>query len=414
MFVIQISDEENYEGWVTVSLSYLHFPLITTVILNTPTILNHSKEKQACTFTMNPWTFPELVAGFVSNTPLPLIPTNAQFIRLSLRDEYRSHTLTATNVVDVSQAQYRYGKVPRTVYRAVSQGGVLVKLDEKTASKISTISRSTIQRLLAAPADARDPKISHKLVCVYRRPHEDNVPSQRDYTDILSPFVAALLLDADNFASIDEKRSLIALFAGIPEVSVTRGWLYEEYMHRCLSQVYALPLVSRQLVPMKAGGQTYKVAKGQLPHTPCPVIKRSVRRYNAAPGLTTPSSPALETYNIPVIKNNPCFDSYVETETEAFVLQITVSDVHDVDSKTGKGLSLLKKLLPENKPWHYVLVVPREKLETVRLTSVSTAWAECIKSFQVMSEDELWKNEISPSSSMEISKASAENESMSD
>lgn len=46
------------------------------------------------------------------------------------------------------------------------------------------------------------------------------------------------------------------------------------------------------------------------------------------------------------------------TQTAVFILKITVSDEHEIDSGTGEGLSLLTRLLPNHIPWHYVLVVP--------------------------------------------------------
>lgn len=155
MFVIQISDEENYGDWVTVSLSYLHFPLITTVILNTPTILNHSKEKQACTFTMNPWTFPKLVAESVfPMMPISLVPTNAQRARLSLQDEYHGQTLTATDISRVFCAYQRHGPVPHLVYWALREDHIWGDLDAK---QVSTVSLSTLEALLATSGDVSDP-----------------------------------------------------------------------------------------------------------------------------------------------------------------------------------------------------------------------------------------------------------------
>lgn len=318
----------------------------------------------------------------VSNAAIFLVSTNAQYARLSLRDECHGRTLTATDVSRVFRAYQQHGPVPHMVYWALSKDNIWGDLDTR---KVSTVSLSTLEALLLTSDNVSD-HTSSKLLCLHRRPDKDNVPSQLSYADVLSPFVADLLLDAPHFAPPARKHKLIALFANVPEVTGAPGWLYVRYMHRCLSQVYRRSLLSHQLIPSKQGRSSYIAPYGRAADTPYLVVERSQKIYYNQPSSTGEASPSPEIYWIPAMLNNRCFGVFVITQTAVFVFKIAVSDEHEVDSETGEGLSLLTRLLPDHIPWHYVLVIPRSGWGNATLTSVSEAWARHVESFQVMWE----------------------------
>lgn len=44
-------------------------------------------------------------------------------------------------------------------------------------------------------------------------------------------------------------------------------------------------------------------------------------------------------------------------------------------------------MLPQNIPWHYVMVMPRADVESVRLTLVHQKWIRAVASFQLIALD---------------------------
>jgi len=88
-------------------------------------------------------------------------------------------------------------------------------------------------------------------------------------------------------------------------------------------------------------------------------------------------------YCVPAQPNNPGFDSFVVTPDSVHIFQMTVSGTHAVDTKGQKGLQLLKKMVPLDRPWHYFIVVPQTTGTSVTLTSVHQDWV-ARASFYVM------------------------------
>jgi len=102
-------------------------------------------------------------------------------------------------------------------------------------------------------------------------------------------------------------------------------------------------------------------------------MKRPWRTYQSVSDFDTRPTGVTE-YCVPARPNNPGCDSFVVTPNAVHIFQMAVSRTHTVDTKGQKGLQLLKKMAPLDRPWHYFIVVPQTTGTLVTLTSVHQDW----------------------------------------
>lgn len=227
--------------------------------------------------------------------------------------------------------------------------------------------------------------IADKVICLYRDP----LNSGSYYEDLLSPFIADGLLQKSEFGSLDTKRQLFELFTGVPESAVAGDRLFKWYMHDRLSVASGnLPLISSQLHctsgTLKLASYEVLTTSKSLPF-PYQPTERRVKRFN--PFNKSRIHPlSHNVYWISSVSDTLCFDSFSEA---VFIFKITITNTPEINSGTRKEFSLLRKLLPSHLvvPWHYVLVVPRDRNNRAKLTFVSQTWTNTITSFQVLSEE---------------------------
>jgi len=308
---------------------------------------------------MNPWNMDELIAG---------LPLQAVF---QLRSDPIDFSL-------LDKVYYKYGPVPRNVYRAYLRGGAMLNVDEATMDAIYQTSRSfdLLESIVSSTSRfSRYSETSDKVICLWRR------DTFRAYVVVLSPFVWDVLLKAKALASVDKKRQVCELFSGIPEMG---GYAFQRYGHGCLSRDDSPSFATYRLTPVSIAPSTFRYDRTTgLTATPYPRGNCKIRPYESPDDFR--HYPPLDTeFCIPTASNNPCFDSFVVTQTGVYIFQLTVSHKHRVDSPTQKGLPLLKKIMPWNRPWYYFLVVPETDPGLVTLTSVDEKWVKSVQSFQLI------------------------------
>jgi len=247
--------------------------------------------------------------------------------------------------------------------------------NKNTLKAIAKVTPAELERMVQE-GDEYDGDASNKLICLRRNPSGDY------YATVLSRFVAGELLNARAFADVSEKRRLLRLFSAIPQMGTARGWLFEAYAHNRFSSSSdtAGGITVYPLAPVPDASEKYRAdLDSPITNLPFPLVHREVRVYNKPSDFI--DNPATQAYHMPSAKNNAGFDSFLITETEAYIFQMTVSSAHAADTGSQKGLRLLKKMLPDV-PWHYVLVVPDK--QSVTLTSVSKNWVDAVASFLLL------------------------------
>ncbi|KZP31710.1 hypothetical protein FIBSPDRAFT_925558 [Athelia psychrophila] len=298
------------------------------------------------TWTMNPWSWHEIVMG------LGLQPNLAVIDRFD-------HDLLAS-------AFAKYGPIPRNVYSAYRRDGHNETYDQTLNREIENITPDVLKRLVnSAPVNALIP-VSHMMISVQRAP-DTNLP----YGAVLSQFVLGLLMHASSFKTLD---------------SVARGWCFKAYCHAMLTKAPDDD-VSHSIPTLATSGKntgTHVVdTHGQSPDY-ARMYRDTVIYESVGDFATLPASDGK--YYIPMASNNPGFDSFTIIGTEAWIFQMTVSESHRIDTPKQKGLELLKKILPLHLSWRYILVVPKST-SGPSLTNVPREWEGAVKSFHVMRID---------------------------
>jgi len=248
--------------------------------------------------------------------------------------------------------------------------------NKDTLTAIANVSPAELERIVRE-VDKYEGDFSNKLICLRRNSTGDY------YATILSRFVAEKLFNAQAFANVNEKRRLLRLFTAVPQMRAARGWLFEAYAHNRFSSSSdtAAGITVYPLAPVPDASEKYRAdLDSPITGLPFPLVHREVRVYNKPSDFL--DNPATQTYHMPSAKNNAGLDSFLITETEAYIFQMTVSCAHAADTGSQKGLSLLEKMLPPDVPWHYVLVVPDR--HSVTLTSVSKKWVDAVVSFLLL------------------------------
>ena len=244
--------------------------------------------------------------------------------------------------------------------------------NKDTLTAIANVSPAELERIVRE-VDKYEGDFSNKLICLRRNSTGDY------YATILSRFVAEKLFNAQAFANVNEKRRLLRLFTAVPQMRAARGWLFEAYAHNRFSSSSDIAggITVYPLAPVPDASEKYRVdLDSPITSLPFPLVHREVRVCNKSSDFL--DNPATQTYHMPSAKNNTGFDSFLITEAEAYIFQMTVTSAHAADTGSQKGLRLLEKMLPDV-PWHYVLVVPDK--HSVTLTSVSKKWVDAVASF---------------------------------
>ena len=299
-------------------------------------------------------------------------------LRLSLQQNFEPGPI---NFPLLDAACYKYGPVPRDVYKAyrLRDEIEISGRDEATMEAIHHTSQSfdLLKSMVSSTSRlGRSSEISNKVICMWRR------DAFRAYALVLSPFVWDELLKAEAFASMDKKRQVCELFSGIPEMGVARGYAFQKYGHSCLSRDDSPSFATYQLTRASKSKFRYDRTTG-LTATPYPRANRKIRPY-ASPDDFHHYPPLDTEFCFPILSNNPGFDSFVVTQAAVYIFQLTVSRTHRVDSRTQKGLPLLKQVVPLDRPWYYFLVVPQMDPDLVTLTAVDEKWNDRVESFQLI------------------------------
>jgi len=315
-----------------------------------------AKQRRAQVFTMNPWDWNEILAG-ISLQP----STGSEFDLPLLRQVY-----------------YKYGPVPRNVYEAYLLGGTHEIYDQEASEAIADVSRSLdkLKSFLVSSSKERYLEISNKVVCLKRR---GNFSS---HSGVLSRYVLDQVLNAAAFATLEGKRQVCELFAGIPHVSAARGWAFEMYSHACLSGDDMPSFRTYAITPDSNASHKFRPASQPTP-TQYPRMNRRIRHYRSSEDFKNEPASVSE-YCIPFAPNNPCFDSFVVTNNAVYIFQMSISHEHNIGTPTQKGTSLLRGLVGGRHIWHYIMVVPDTNPESVTLTSVDPQWVGAVSSFQLM------------------------------
>lgn len=252
--------------------------------------------------------------------------------------------------------------------------------DDNILREISDLSFETLHSLLNPRLDS----LSHKIVRIERKENE------QVRITILSPLIMRKLFEAQAFRTLEAKRQVCEIFSADPHVSSARDWAFEEFAHVVLSQTddgvdatsYELAYSSKRLSMHR--------------YTPRAMVTDSEysRQRLEMYMWTSPDEfrkcltpTRVSRYWRPTSHSNPGFDSFVVTETDAYIFQMTVSDQYRVDSETQQGIAFLEELFPKNGPFHlhYVLVVPNTvPLADIALTHIDNRWIEFVSSFQLL------------------------------
>ena len=123
----------------------------------------------------------------------------------------------------LEKACYKYGPVPRNVYRAYVNEKLMKTYDERTLTAIGSASFAQLEQI--ARADDKYDDTSNKLICLRR------VEPGVSCSTVLSTYVAEQLLKAEGFAELNEKRKFLKLFTGIPDMGSVCGGVFEAYAH---------------------------------------------------------------------------------------------------------------------------------------------------------------------------------------
>jgi len=313
--------------------------------------------------------------------------------RLTLQGAFKANisNYEPENDLKLVHAFDKYGPIPRNIYAAYSSGGDYKMHDEAFKHEIKDVTLDVLQRIIsAAPINAHEP-ISHKIVSVHRNTNNDE-----SYAAALSKFVIRELMEVSTFKTLENKRQLCELLAGVPHAAVARGWCFEAYSHAILTNPpnndgpSSIPtfLARATTTNVLDNTKTYSLrfdSNGPGQSLDYARAYRDTVLYESLDDFTT--SPVVENkYYVPKASNNPCFDSFDIVGKEAWIFQMTLSDFHRVDTPAQKGLEFLKKILPPSLPWRYILVVPKST-SSPSLTHIPEKWMKAVKSFQVMSID---------------------------
>ena len=228
-------------------------------------------------------------------------------------------------------------------------------------------------------------EVSHQIA-IMRRKEKATAPKGWDswYVDVVSDRMRDLL--QDKFWSMDLRKTatLISIFSGIPQTSVTAGWLFEIYAHRILTldvpQNAAYPFRSlRRMSGAAANSLTHVTqASPSLEYLP---YFNSTRRQTYTNIENLDLVAGTRCYLCPQKTNNPLFDailidgplqrsdsinrspkrqkvdSSAESKSRVYVLQMTTSHDHRGSPAGYEHLKWLKKLDFVER-FVYVLVVP--------------------------------------------------------
>jgi len=280
----------------------------------------------------------------------------------------------------LKQCIHKYGPVPRNVYAAYLGDGTMGLYDNEASQAIVEASKSfTELEWLIRSAPFHGPStMSHKLVCMWRANPEIKYTNEDfgQYVACLSPAVLEKLLQASAFESLKMKRKVCEILAGTPKAGAIRSHAFEHYAHACLSSDE--PLEEFNVYPLRptSAAQDIFLHHPSLGSTPYTRTKRPWRTYPSVSDFDTRPAEAAE-YCVPAQPNNPGFNSFVVTPNAVHIFQMTVSRTHTVDTKDQKGLQLLKKMVPLDRPWHYFVVVPQTTGTSFTLTSVHQDWVAC-------------------------------------
>ena len=170
----------------------------------------------------------------------------------------------------------------------------------------------------------------------------------------LSPFVLAEVLRAPAFATLEQKREVCKLLAGIPHGirNVARGWAFEAYGHACLSTDDPVNFGTYPLTPSPKSKtpKSYRYAtNSKRAPTRYPRTTREIRFYDSPDDFA--NNPAKDgEYCVPFASNRPAFKSFVVTEAAVYIFQMSVFGKDPIDAPAQMGLGWLKRMVPSDRP----------------------------------------------------------------
>ena len=193
-------------------------------------------------------------------------------LRLPLQPNFKPGPI---NFSLLDKVCYKYGPVPRDVYKAYRDGGAAVNIDEASMGAIYQTSQS-LNLLESTSRFGRHSEISDKVVCLWCR------DTFRAYALVLSPFVWDDLLKAKAFASLDKQRQVCELFSGVPEMGVARGHAFERYGNNYLSRDDSPSFPTYLLTPVSNAPSKLRYDRTTgLTATPYPRGNRNIRPYES-------------------------------------------------------------------------------------------------------------------------------------
>ena len=220
-------------------------------------------------------------------------------------------------------------------------------------------------------------EVSHQIA-IMRRKKKATAPKGWDswYVDVVSDRMRDLL--QDKFWSMDFRKTatLISIFSGMPQTSVTAGWLFEIYAHRILTldvppNAAVYPLRSLRRMSGAAANSLKYVTEvppslERLPYSNCPrQTYTDIEKAEVVPGTRYYLCPQKRNNRAilidgPLINCSPKqqkVDSSAQPTSTVYVLQMTTSHDHGDPPAGYEHLKWLKKFDFVER-FVYVLVVP--------------------------------------------------------
>jgi len=181
------------------------------------------------------------------------------------------------------------------------------------------------------------------------------------------------------FRTLAAKQRICQLLGGIQHAGVPRGWIFEGFAHIIFTQERD-PLDTPFTLlgfPLAHGSGRYAVTTYLPASPPGPSIQfhptdysfrmyDSIREFEGRP-------PRNGEYCLPSSVVNPGFDSFIIIGDSVWIFQMTVSPTHRIDTPKHAGFNILKRVLPPNLRWQYVLVVAADTVDP-KLTEVERPW----------------------------------------
>ena len=322
---------------------------------------DYKKQKRAMYYTMDNWTFDEIWAGFVHFSILNHLPVTDLATRATLR--------SAGSVDQKTLYDYftKYGPSARTMYELYDGDTTPEWLDENINLAFENISVKRLQRLvyeakgyLQGSTNAQS--LSHSIILSSPNRNDRSMLHGEIITHYVFQRLVEKMIENDILALIQTYK--IFSNAGVTELGVTCGWLFEHYCHYMLSEHEGRQL---ELIPLEAKETTQREIKGEkVPFKICrpkPQVSESdltdftiTKRELCFFGDEDIFTFSDVKYFRPYKKNTPTYDGLMTKGDLAFAFQMTVSSKHDV---AKSGIDDLGTRLG-NRPLNYILLVPKD------------------------------------------------------